>query len=222
MKQNVLTKTLNFDRMRSMFIEIIETLERLDTPYHLEGGTLLGIVRDGDLLPWDKDTDISINLENADKYYEAISALRGAGWRITEKFFLEDNPFARQGQPRVAKVSDYWLWSMKGPHRMDIFLKYPKDEWMCWTAANRHMRVKRDYYEGYDVIDWNGHKLRAPKNHRDYLTEKYGDWSVVIKDWSCKGEHTIFDAQTNVDGEMKVDQSYKIRAKDQVKRDDQA
>ena len=33
--------------------------------YFLEGGTLLGIVRDGDLLPWDHDVDISIDYSDA-------------------------------------------------------------------------------------------------------------------------------------------------------------
>ena len=33
--------------------------------YFLEGGTLLGIVRDGDLLPWDHEVDISIDYSDA-------------------------------------------------------------------------------------------------------------------------------------------------------------
>lgn len=207
---NVLTKRLKFDKMRDLFIESIDILNDLGTPYHLEGGTLLGIVRDGDLLPWDKDTDISINLEHKEKYIEAIAAIRAAGWRVTERTLSEDAPFAKAGEPRVAKVSDYWLWKMKGPHRMDIFLKYPMGDYMCWTAAGRHMRVAKSYYDGYEEIEWNGRKLRAPVNYRDYLTEKYGDWSIPVKDWSCKGEGTIFDKESGTDGDMIVDQTKKL------------
>jgi phosphorylcholine metabolism protein LicD len=33
----------------------------------------------------------------------------------------------------------------------------------------------------YDKIEWEGRELRVPKNYTDYLTEKYGDWSVTVK-----------------------------------------
>lgn len=207
--QNVLTKTLHFERMQELFIDMVDLLNELDTPYHLEGGTLLGIVRDGRLLPWDKDTDISINLEHKDKYLEAIDAIRAKGWRVTERLFKQDTPFAEAGQPRVAKVSDFWLWTMKGPHRMDIFLKYPQGDYMCWEAAGRWMRVDRSFYDGYDEVEWEGRTLRAPRNHRQYLTEKYGDWSKVVKNWSCKGEGTIFGKRDDVPGPVVVDQSGK-------------
>jgi hypothetical protein len=71
------------------------------------------------------------------------------------------------------------------------------------------MRVDRSYFDGCDTIVWQGRKLRVPKNYPDYLTEKYGDWSVTVKNWSCKGELTIFGAEAKVKGPIIVDQSNK-------------
>ena len=63
-KRNVWIKRHSRETLRQQFIEIIDLLNGKDIPYHLEGGVLLGIVRDGDLLPWDNDTDLSINFED--------------------------------------------------------------------------------------------------------------------------------------------------------------
>jgi hypothetical protein len=49
----------------------------------------------------------------------------------------------------------------------------------------------------------------VPRYFKAYLTEKYGDWSVTVKNWSCKGELTIFGAETKVEGPIMVDQSNK-------------
>jgi hypothetical protein len=92
---------------------------------------------------------------------------------------------------------------------MDIFLLYPMGKYRCWSAANRYMRVDRKYFEGAEFIDWNGRTLRVPRYFKAYLTEKYGDWSVTVKNWSCKGELTIFGAETKVKGPIMVDQSNK-------------
>ena len=35
-------------------------METASIPYWLEGGTLLGIIRENRLLPWDNDMDISM------------------------------------------------------------------------------------------------------------------------------------------------------------------
>ncbi len=51
----------------------------------MEGGALLGLVRDGDLLPWDDDLDISVPSEFAVKAYGALLPLLLKGWRIDKR-----------------------------------------------------------------------------------------------------------------------------------------
>lgn len=39
---------------------VLRILKKLDVKWWLDQGTLLGVIRDGDLLPWDHDIDISV------------------------------------------------------------------------------------------------------------------------------------------------------------------
>ena len=208
-KKNVWIKRLSLKSLKSQFNEIIDLLNKNNIPYYVDCGALLGIVRDGDLLPWDNDTDLAINSEDIQKLESAVQDIQNLGWRCKFENFSEDCDFANTTNIRVLKISDTWLGCFKGPTRMDIFLLYPLDTYRCWSAAKRYMRVDRKYFEGYEIIKWNGRELRAPKHYKDYLTEKYGDWSVTVKNWSCKGELTIFGAEKTVVGPALVDQSHK-------------
>ena len=191
-KRNVWIKRHSRETLRQQFIEIIDLLNGKDIPYHLEGGVLLGIVRDGDLLPWDNDTDLSINFEDYELLEIAAKEIKRLGWRCKFKKFDTSSSFATADDIRVFKISDYWLGCLKGGNRMDIFLKYQVDGYRCWSAAGAFMRVDNKYYDGYELIEWNNRKLRVPKHYREYLAEKYGDWSVPQKVWSAKSEGTVF------------------------------
>ena len=37
-------------------------------------------------------------------------------------------------------------------------------------------------------IDFMGYKLTTPYNYKEYLTAKYGNWSVQVKKWHCKDD----------------------------------
>ena len=47
-----------------MLKRISRILEEQDIPYILEAGTLLGVVREQRLLPWDNDIDITITRQH--------------------------------------------------------------------------------------------------------------------------------------------------------------
>jgi len=53
--------------MKNMLLKTIDLLNENGFKYWLEAGTLLGIMRDGDLIPWDYDADLGIPAETADE-----------------------------------------------------------------------------------------------------------------------------------------------------------
>lgn len=62
-----------------MLKNIAAILDQCKIDYWLEGGTLLGIIRENRLLPWDNDIDISINHDQLDKLDSLYSGLKKLG-----------------------------------------------------------------------------------------------------------------------------------------------
>ena len=48
-----------------MLLKTIDILNQKRIKYWLDAGTLLGIIRDGDLIPWDYDADLGILADSA-------------------------------------------------------------------------------------------------------------------------------------------------------------
>jgi len=62
----------NIAAARALLLEIAGVLDAAGVDYMLDAGTLLGIVRDGDLIPWDGDLDISIPARGLPKLLELL------------------------------------------------------------------------------------------------------------------------------------------------------
>jgi phosphorylcholine metabolism protein LicD len=61
---------------RKMLKDVCRILDENEIPYTLEGGTLLGIIRENRLLPWDNDMDLTI----ADDHLEKLVKIRYKFW----------------------------------------------------------------------------------------------------------------------------------------------
>ncbi len=192
--------TKNIIKARKMLFQITSFLDNHNIKYFLEGGTLLGIVRDGDLLPWDHDVDISISSNDAIKFNSIKWRLFLCGYRITSrKGYLFYGPI---------KPNDYRIFKMKPigfslfkifyppiANRMvivDIFVKKDDHLHTYWQSMGKILRVDKYHYQSQDKIMFKGKLLTVPSNYKDYLTAKYGDWSIKVKKWLCKeDEKTI-------------------------------
>ncbi len=72
------------------FVEIIELLNSNNINYWLCHGTLLGIIRDNELIPWDHDIDIAVwqqkNLKD-----KIIKIMKKRKFILKEKYLIEDD-----------------------------------------------------------------------------------------------------------------------------------
>lgn len=190
----------NLARARKMLFDVVEVLDNANIVYHLEGGTLLGIVRDGDLLPWDHDVDLSIMITDTPKFLKIKKELYRKGYKVTSKKSKHDiHPF-KMGDYKIFKIKKIvpsvvkWLFPRykKNYIVLDIFIKVNDGNYCYWQAMNKLMRVSNKYYASYETVNYRGASLKVPNDYKDYLTQKYGDWSVPVKEWVCgEDEKTI-------------------------------
>jgi lipopolysaccharide cholinephosphotransferase len=156
-------------------------------PYILEAGTLLGVVREGRLLPWDTDVDITVLYQNADQIRKLKWKLFLKGYRMRIRRFERNvGPF-KKGDIRIIKIQTTYLWLFKHHTLMDIFLKYKIGEAYYWALKGEKYIIKRspsEYYENTKWIEFMGNLFTVPAKAEEYLAYHYGaDWRIPIRQW---------------------------------------
>lgn len=190
-KNSTTLTSKNLVKARQMLLQATSLLDSFNIRYHLEGGTLLGIVRDKDLLPWDHDIDISIPSEFANTLMSLKFKFLLQGYKISVRRSKENaGPFIK-GEYMLFKIKPLMAYLIKSivPSYdcvvLDIFVKKSDSSYTYWQAANKIMRVENRHYSSYDEVVFMGYHLKTPNHFKDYLTAKYGDWSIPVKEWDC-------------------------------------
>jgi len=190
----------NLLKARKVLFDVVDLLENEKIDYHLEGGTLLGLVRDKELLPWDHDVDLSISIVDSERFARKSWRFYLKGYKVSKHKFNKDIGAFKIGQYRIFKIKPIFLsliinifpYLKKFMVVADIFVKANDDKFTYWQAMDKIMRVDKKYYSGSETIEYLGIKFKAPSDYKDYLSEKYGDWKIPVKDWDCgRDEKTI-------------------------------
>jgi phosphorylcholine metabolism protein LicD len=164
-----------------MLKEVTDLLDENNIPYWLEGGTLLGVVRENRLLPWDNDMDISIKEEYYDKLLDIVKQLKYMVWSKT--FDKDDLPF-KKGVKRLVKIRNRKVYFIRGEVALDIFIKFKKDEEYFWQVGEMKKSVPSYFYDDLIPYGFDGKDYFIPKLYKEYLTHRYGDWETPVKEWN--------------------------------------
>lgn len=159
--------------------------------YSLDAGTLLGIMRENRLLPWDTDLDLAITVQDWPALKGLRRAIHKAGYLTRIRKTTRQVGPIPANSPRLLRVYTRRYRFFKDEQLMDIFIKYPVGDEFYWTVDSRnpiiqscsavHLnQLSRHHFEGYDY--W------IPSDFEGYLTHHYGDWITVRKDWNFRKE----------------------------------
>ena len=183
----------------SVLFDTVKLLDENNIIYHLEGGTLLGLIREGDLLPWDHDLDISIMSADAALIEKILPSLLYKGHKVSSRSFLSNKYVFKQGEKRIFKVKR-WASYVKSviffkgskPVALDVFVKYSDELNTYWEANKKVMKVPKSHYASYETVMFLDYPFKVPNDPKGYLALKYGDWEVPVKEWNCsKDEGTV-------------------------------
>ncbi len=168
---------------------VTDILEKNDVNYCLDAGTLLGVVRENRLLPWDTDIDLCITADNIEKLKKSLQPLKSKNLSIRESLNgVEDHNILNPDDLRVVKVRNRVKLIIRGPVLIDIFIKYPDAENYYWSEGaieNRVVKsVPRTFHDNLTTIEFDGKKYPIPEDYDGYLTSRYGDWRVPVKEWN--------------------------------------
>ncbi len=104
----------HYQDARKILLYTVDLLNDLQIPYHVAYGTLLGLVRDGDLIPWDIEVDVMIHRDDVDRFRRTLWRYRLRGWRVCDRYPLAHD-YAAWGHGDVNAIA------IKRPLLLDRF-----------------------------------------------------------------------------------------------------
>ncbi len=151
---------------------LADDLESWGYPLYLVGGTLLGMVRGGELLPHDDDIDFAFLADSDDPAelgrisYDMERRLTDAGYAV-----------ARHSLAQIELV--FFDEAGQVDHYIDVFTGFFHEGLYCQPFALRSDAVTRDDLVPTKDIDVNGVPLPAPASPEAWLAYAYGEgWRV--------------------------------------------
>lgn len=172
----------------AMLETVTEILEKYQVRYMLDCGTLLGIVREQRILPWDDDMDISVR-------YDSLKALKKVQYHLWLKGFrarmiksAHSYGPIEKGAVRILKVKDT-KGLRRGDLQLDIFVKYPDENGtdLLMVGGDKTPIIQAfdgKYFDQLTYVNFEGKNYPIPTDFDGYLTARYGDWRTPVKDWN--------------------------------------
>lgn len=171
--------------------EMGEVLEEAGYNYFVDFGTLLGIVREGQLISHDLDIDIGILLEQEKKMENLRELLETNGFIRTEYFTYLD---------KIVEES-----YVKNKVKIDIFYYELEDDQMyCYFSFRDDSTVYQNDFEHtasklyfsrvteIEHLSTETFIVAIPKNSEKVLEEKYGkNWRVPDKNYSHEDDKNL-------------------------------
>ncbi|MCI2227775.1 LicD family protein [Polaribacter sp. MSW13] len=164
--------------------DVASVLHSCKLDYWLEGGTLLGIIRENRLLPWDNDVDISMMVPKKKQLNNLIVTLKKSGFRIRVRTIQKNTKPLIKNNVRIIKVRNkHFFGLLKGNVCLEIFIKYNIEGNAYWQVGEKVKNVPFKFYDTLKTVKFNDYNFLIPEKAIEYLTYRYGDWQTPKKEW---------------------------------------
>ena len=166
---------IDFDYTQPMHPEAYEILKKggkiltdLNIPYTINMGTLLGMYRDGHLIPHDSDIDIGIHYT---KDTERIKkAFLKNGFRLGCEIIVMGKVTTLVFVTPNNTIFDILLWEEL------------KDGYYCFHDNFGYWKMPKECFNKFELRDFNGDMLGVPNDIEGLLVHIYGEnWKLPMK-----------------------------------------
>ena len=195
LRTNTLTPDCCVRNLSRLLIESAEFFSRHGIHYWLDGGSLLGIVREQGLLSWDRDVDFGFHAHQEQAIFEAFvfegkphrTDIGDVGFVLESGLFYVPN-WGRDYAGNPAPIPRIYFSPIN---------RLYADLYPYYRTAPGKFGIGRIGPFTYDIneqnvlelssLEWNGSMILTPSNAENYLAQRFGnDWHVPDPDFYQK------------------------------------
>lgn len=134
--------------------------------YWIIMGLLLGCVRDGGPIPWDRDADFGFLESDLPHFLAAAEVLRSRGFSQRRSQINNDGSVTK------------WAFKYQGV-KYEFFMFLERGDRLRWIYHSQklHLELVNELpRHGLDELELYGRRWLKPANTEEYLTILYGNW----------------------------------------------
>lgn len=180
------------EKSEYFMFEICKLLEENHISYYIDHGTLLGIIRDEALIPWDTDIDLAVFIEDKDKietilksylnnFIHPLCKLNNWQYKIeTEEILIENKKETLFTTLQMFNDSVF----KEDEVALELMFHYKTSSIIYWGFCGKCLKAPLHITIPKKQIFYKNHSISVPNNAVEYLSNLYGDWKTPIKDWT--------------------------------------
>lgn len=157
-----------------------EVMGALGVRYWLDCGSLLGAVREGDILEHDQDVDFSC--KDWQRHAEIAEVMTSAGFELLRTHGVPERGYQQTFRWRGVKVDVFYFYegTARGPE--------PGTWWQASYDGKKliESRFREEIVAATSPLTFQGITVPAPVEDEAMLTARYGDWTVPIRKWDWR------------------------------------
>jgi len=193
----------NLEAMINLIRTVVEVLDKHHIKYILDMGTLLGAMREGHLLTWDDDTDLTLidekdfhklpiilkEIEELTGYETNIYTIRDTQIEYTtyvDKYVKpQEIVYTDTNNYQLAKIRNRRIYIPDDVNIiMDIFCQYEYKEYNHWFMFGKVYRIPSQLWNnGFKKVNFHGIECSVPVDYDAYLSQWFGEWKEPNQDW---------------------------------------
>ncbi|MFF2178497.1 LicD family protein [Lysinibacillus sp. NPDC058147] len=148
---------------------LIILFNKEDVEYFLDYGTLLGVVRDGDLIEWDEDIDFKVKDECKKDLLNILNS------------FIVDNPSVSLKYDEASGIRLFIAHSNIKPFTIDFEVLKESSE----GYFTNEYTFPREFFTQSSIYRWGSLDVKVSRLYEKYLVYIYGnDWKIPKKSFS--------------------------------------
>lgn len=174
----------------SFMHENIAIMRQAGITFWIEGGTLLGALRDQKLIPWDHDLDFGMIYRSEDEMQDLIRKLRRR-FHVSVRDFPNTEAIWQLGKYRVLKIFPRKYYFLKEDLCLDLFVYYKgslpgsDEEVYKYVVWDRNAFHRKEFLERPEELEFYGGSVPVPAQPEKFIEVKYGkDWRTPVKEWN--------------------------------------